>query len=178
MIYLAIAVLVFALSGLLSMAGLGAAFIFVPLFYWLGVPLPVASSTALLLNAVSLSFASVTYWRAGLVNWRLGVPVTITAVAAAPMGALLAPHAAKHVLLGLLAAFLVFSGAMMLFYRRGPRRPQPRRQGHALGRGQRWPPGSPRCQRRATTAQWQGSASCGAPSQASPSNLHRSAHPP
>ena len=68
MIYLAIAVLVFALSGLLSMAGLGAAFIFVPLFYWLGVPLPVASSTALLLNAVSLSLASVTYWRAGLVN--------------------------------------------------------------------------------------------------------------
>ena len=119
-IYLAIAVLVFALSGLLSMAGLGAAFIFVPLFYWLGVPLPVASSTALLLNAVSLSFASVTYWRAGLVNWRLGVPVTITAVAAAPVGALLAPHAAEHVPLGLLAAFLVFSGAMMLFYRRPP----------------------------------------------------------
>ena len=127
-IYLGIAVLVFALSGLLSMAGLGAAFIFVPLFYWLGVPLPVASSTALLLNAVSLSFASVTYWRAGLVNWRLGVPITITAVAAAPVGALLAPHAAKHVLLGLLAAFLVFSGAMMLFYRRSaPPRPLSRR---------------------------------------------------
>ena len=67
-IYLGIAVLVFALSGLLSMAGLDAAFISVPLFYWLGVPLPVASSTALLLNAVSLSLASVTYWRAGLVN--------------------------------------------------------------------------------------------------------------
>ena len=123
-IYVAIAVLVFALSGLLSMAGLGAAFIFVPLFYWLGVPLPIASSTALLLNAVSLSFASVTYWRAGLVNWRLGVPVTIAAVAAAPVGALLAPHAAKHVLLGLLAAFLLFSGAMMLFYRR-PAAPRP-----------------------------------------------------
>ena len=44
MIYLAIAVLVFALSGLLSMAGLGAAFIFVPLFYWLGVPLLVAAA--------------------------------------------------------------------------------------------------------------------------------------
>jgi hypothetical protein len=117
-IYLAIAVLVFALSGLLSMAGLGAAFIFVPLFYWLGVPLPVASSTALLLNAVSLSFASVTYWKAGLVNWQLGVPITITAVAAAPVGALLAPHATKQVLLGLLAAFLMFSGAMMLFHQR------------------------------------------------------------
>jgi uncharacterized protein len=135
-IYLAIAVLVFALSGLLSMAGLGAAFVFVPLFYWLGVPLPVASSTALLLNAVSLSFASLTYWRAGLVNWRLGVPVTTAAVAAAPLGALLAPHAAKHVLLGMLAAFLVFSGTMMLFYRRpAPRRALSRRAGAATGGG-------------------------------------------
>jgi hypothetical protein len=56
--YLGIAVLVFALSGLLSMAGLDAAFIFVPLFYRLGVLLPAASSTALLLNAISLPFAS------------------------------------------------------------------------------------------------------------------------
>lgn len=136
MIYLAIAALVFALSGVLSMAGLGAAFIFVPLFYWLGVPLGTASSTALLLNAVSLSFASVTYWRAGLVNWRLGVPVTIAAVAAAPLGALLAPHAARHVLLGLLAAFLVFSGSMMLFYRRtAPPRALTRRAGAGAGGG-------------------------------------------
>jgi uncharacterized protein len=120
MIYLAIAALVFALSGVLSMAGLGAAFIFVPLFYWLGVPLGTASSTALLLNVVSLSFASVTYWRAGLVNWRLGT--------------LLAPHAARHVLLGLLAAFLVFSGAMMLFYRRtAPPRARSRRAGAGAG---------------------------------------------
>lgn len=118
MLYLGIAVIVFVLSGLLAMAGLGAAFLFVPLFYWLGVPLLVASSTALLLNAVSLSFASVTYWRAGLVNLRVGVPVTIAAVASAPLGALLAPHADKSVLLGLFAAFLVFAGAMMLFYRR------------------------------------------------------------
>ncbi len=115
MVYLAITVIVFTLSGVLAMAGVGAAFLFVPIFYWLGVPLAVASSTGLLLNAVSLSFASWTYWRAGLVNWRLGVPVTVTAVAAAPLGALLAPHADKKALLGLLAAFLVFAGAMMLF---------------------------------------------------------------
>ncbi|MEU9244395.1 sulfite exporter TauE/SafE family protein [Streptomyces sp. NPDC048385] len=118
MLYLAIAVLVFVLSGVLAMAGLGAAFLFVPLFYWLGVPLPVAASTALLLNAVSLSFASVTYWRAGLVDLRLGVPITVTAVAAAPLGARLAPHVNTTVLLGLFAAFLLFAGAMMMFYRR------------------------------------------------------------
>ncbi len=117
MVYLAITVIVFVLSGVLALAGVGAAFLFVPVFYWLGVPLAVASSTGLLLNAVSLSFASWTYWRAGLVNWRLGIPVTLTAVAAAPLGALLAPHADKKVLLGLLAAFLVFAGTMMLFAR-------------------------------------------------------------
>lgn len=47
--YLLSALLVFAFSGLLSMAGLGAAFLFVPLFYYLGVPLAKATSTALLL---------------------------------------------------------------------------------------------------------------------------------
>ncbi len=118
MLYVAVAVIVLVLSGVLAMAGLGAAFLFVPLFYWLGVPLPVAASTALLLNAVSLSFASATYWRAGLVNLRLGVPITIAAVAAAPFGARLAPHVHTTVLLALFAGFLAFAGAMMLFYRR------------------------------------------------------------
>ena len=33
------AALVFVFSGLLAMAGLGAAFLFVPLFYYMGVPL-------------------------------------------------------------------------------------------------------------------------------------------
>ena len=37
-VYLICAALVFVFSGLLAMAGLGAAFLFVPLFYYLGVP--------------------------------------------------------------------------------------------------------------------------------------------
>ncbi len=78
---------VFVLSGLLSMAGLGAAFLFVPLFYYMGVSLPEATATALLLNVVSLSFATVNYWRGHLVNLRIGVPVMLTAVALAPFGA-------------------------------------------------------------------------------------------
>lgn len=117
MLYVVIAVIVFVLSGVLAMAGLGAAFLFVPIFYWLGVPLPVATSTALLLNVVSLSFASATYWRAHLVNLALGIPITIAAVILAPVGARVAPHVDTTALLALLAAFLVFAGGMMLFYR-------------------------------------------------------------
>ena len=73
-IYIASAVLVFFFSGLLAMAGLGAAFLFVPLFYYLGVPLAKATPTALLLNVVSLLFATINYWRGKLINWRVGLP--------------------------------------------------------------------------------------------------------
>jgi uncharacterized membrane protein YfcA len=117
MLYLLIAVIVFVLAGVLAMAGLGAAFLFVPIFYWLGIRLQVASSTALLLNVVSLSFASVVYWRAHLVNLRFGIPITVAAVALAPLGAVAAPHVPTKILLAFFATFLVFAGSMMLFYR-------------------------------------------------------------
>lgn len=118
MLYAAAAVAVFVPSGVMAMAGLGAAFLFVPIFYWMGVPLPVASSTALLLNVVSLSFAGFTYWRARLVNVALGVPITLAAVVSAPVGARLSDRASTDLLLAILAVFLAFAGAMMLFYRR------------------------------------------------------------
>ena len=75
--YIISAVLVFVFSGLLAMAGLGAAFLFVPLFYYLGVPLAEATPTALLLNVVSLLFATINYWRGKLINFRVGLPVLI-----------------------------------------------------------------------------------------------------
>lgn len=116
-IYLISAVLVFILSGLLAMAGLGAAFLFVPLFYYLGVPLAEATPTALLLNVVSLLFATINYWRGKLINWRVGLPVLIVAVILSPIGARLTPYVDKKLLLGMFAAFLVFAGFMMLFYK-------------------------------------------------------------
>ncbi|HMN60330.1 MAG TPA: sulfite exporter TauE/SafE family protein [Anaerolinea sp.] len=111
------AILVFIFSGLLAMAGLGAAFLFVPLFYYLGVPLAEATPTALLLNVVSLLFATINYWRGKLINWRVGLPVLVTAVILSPFGARLTAQVNKTVLLVMFAAFLVFAGFMMLFYK-------------------------------------------------------------
>ena len=116
MIYIISAVLVFVFSGLLAMAGLGAAFLFVPLFYYLGVPLAEATPTALLLNVVSLLFATINYWRGKLINFRVGLPVLIVAVILSPFGARLTPHVDTKLLLALFAAFLIFAGSMMLFY--------------------------------------------------------------
>ena len=116
-IYIISAGLVFIFSGLLAMAGLGAAFLFVPLFYYLGVPLAEATPTALLLNVVSLLFATINYWRGKLINWRVGLPVLIAAVILSPIGARLTQYVNKTVLLAMFAAFLVFAGFMMLFYK-------------------------------------------------------------
>lgn len=117
LLYLVGGVAVFVGSGVMAMAGLGAAFLFVPLFFYLGVPLGQATSTALLLNAVSLSAATIAYARGGLVDWRAGIPVLIAAVILAPLGAGLTVAIDQQVLLGLFVGFLVFAGSMMLFYR-------------------------------------------------------------
>jgi uncharacterized membrane protein YfcA len=116
-VYLISAALVFVFSGLLAMAGLGAAFLFVPLFYYLGVPLAEATPTALLLNVVSLLLAAINYWRGKLINWRVGLPVLVAAVVLSPIGARLTASVNKTLLLGMFAAFLVFAGVMMLFYK-------------------------------------------------------------
>jgi uncharacterized membrane protein YfcA len=114
-LYIVSAITVFIFSGLLAMAGLGAAFLFVPLFYYLGVPLAEATPAALLLNVVSLMFAAFNYWRGKLINWRVGFPVLIAAVILSPIGARLTPFVDKKILLGMFAAFLVFAGFMMLY---------------------------------------------------------------
>ena len=87
----------------------------------MGVPLAEATPTALLLNVVSLLFATVNYWRGHLINWRVGVPVLIAAVILSPFGARLTPIVDKNLLLGMFAAFLLFAGVMMLFFKPKPR---------------------------------------------------------
>lgn len=126
--YILTSLFVFFFSGLMAMAGLGAALLFVPFFYYMGVPLGEAVPTALLLNAVSLSFASVNYFRNKLINWRLGLPLLIAAVVLSPLGARLTPHVNKELLLSMFAVFLLFAGGMMLFY-------QPRQRERTLDPG-------------------------------------------
>lgn len=117
MFYAIASLVVIVFSALLSMAGLGAAFLFVPFFYWMGVPLREAMATALLLNAISLAFASAVFIQGGLVRFRAAVPIVITAVILSPAGAWSSQYVPRNTLLWLFAGFLVFAGAMMLFYR-------------------------------------------------------------
>jgi len=115
--YAVSSILVFVFSGLIAMAGFGAAFLYEPLFYYMGMPLAEAAPAALLLNVVSWLFATINYWRGKLTNWHVGVLVLISAVIVSALGARLTLLVNKTGLLTMFAAFLVFSRFLMLFYK-------------------------------------------------------------
>jgi len=109
-------VLTFVFTAVMTIAGVGAAFILIPVFVALGVEIHTAMATALLLNAISLAIASVTFIRRKLVVWRIGVPILIVAAALAPLGARVSQGLDRTLLLRLFVGFLVLAAAMMLFY--------------------------------------------------------------
>lgn len=115
------AVLTLVLTTVLSMAGVGAAFVLIPVFLALGVELHSAMATALLLNAIGMSIASFTFVRKGLVAWKLVVPMLLVAVLASPIGVRVGQGMDRAMLLWLFVGFLLFAGSMMWFYRPKPR---------------------------------------------------------
>ncbi len=109
-------VLVFLFTTVLTIAGVGAAFIIIPTFYWLGIPLTEAMTVALLLNAISMSFASFNYMRYKLVVFKTAIPIICLAIVFSPLGAYSTRFFSKEFLIAIFSAFLIFAGSMMLFY--------------------------------------------------------------
>jgi len=102
---------------LLTIAGVGAAFILIPVFIALGVEVHVAMAVALLLNSIAMSFASVRFIKNRLVVFRTAVPILLVAVPLSPLGAYVAQGLDRTILLWMFAGFLLFAAFMMLFYR-------------------------------------------------------------
>lgn len=115
------AVVTLVLTTVLSMAGVGAAFVLIPVFLALGVELHSAMATALLLNTIGMSIASFTFVRKGLVAWKLVVPMLLVAVLASPIGVRVGQGMDRAMLLWLFVGFLMFASSMMWFYRPKPR---------------------------------------------------------
>ncbi|HEX9135649.1 MAG TPA: sulfite exporter TauE/SafE family protein [Nitrospirota bacterium] len=120
------AVLVFAFTTVLTIGGVGSAFIVIPTFYWLGIPLTEAMAVGLLLNAVSMTFASANYIRYNLVLFKTAIPIIILAVLFSPLGVYSTRFFPKNALILLFVLFLVFAASMMLFYK-----PKKKEEDHA-----------------------------------------------
>jgi len=116
-INLTASVIVLVFTTVLTIAGVGSAFIVIPTFYWLGVPLTEAMAIGLLLNAISMTFASANYIRYQLVLFKTAVPIILLAVVFSPLGAYSSRYFPKNALILLFVLFLVFAASMMLFYR-------------------------------------------------------------
>jgi len=107
--------LVFAVSLVFSMLGLGGAMLYVPIFKWLELPLKtVAIPLGLLLNGATSLSAFLRYWREGLVDFRGGLPAAVSAVIAAPLGAWCMGYVPRDALLLIFAGFTALAGAYSL----------------------------------------------------------------
>ncbi|MFO7665162.1 MAG: sulfite exporter TauE/SafE family protein [Desulfobacterales bacterium] len=102
---------------LLTIAGVGAAFILIPVFIALGIDVHVAMATALLLNSIAMICASYSFIKKDLIMWKVAIPIVIAATAFSPLGAYVSVGLNREVLLWLFVAFLLFAAGMMLFYK-------------------------------------------------------------
>jgi uncharacterized membrane protein YfcA len=109
-------VVTFVFTSLLTIAGVGAAFILIPVFLYLGIDLYTAMATALLLNSVAMVFAGYRFVKNKLVIWSIAIPLLI-GIPLSPLGAYVAQGMDRRLLLWLFIGFLLFAAVMMLFYR-------------------------------------------------------------
>lgn len=125
----------FGFTTILAIAGVGAAFILIPVFLSLGIGLHTAMATALLLNAVAMSVASVNFLRKKLVVWEVTLPILVVATILSPIGAYVSRSLDRTVLLWLFIAFLLFAASMMMMFYQPHRREASGRPGAWLGIG-------------------------------------------
>jgi uncharacterized membrane protein YfcA len=86
-VFLFFAILLISL--VLTMIGLGGGLIFSPLFVLLDFPKSVAVSSSLFINGVAGASAALVYFRKGMMDFPVAVPLIIGSSLAAPVGAVL-----------------------------------------------------------------------------------------
>ena len=117
MIYILAGILTLPITTVLTITGVGAAFVLIPVFTALGVELHEAMAVALLLNSLAMIFASYRYARKKLILWKISVPLIITTSIGAPIGARLSYYVNSDVLRICFICFLLFAAVMMFFYK-------------------------------------------------------------
>lgn len=110
-------VIMLVASGVMGMAGLGAASFFVIALVWIGYSVQEAATVALFLNAASLLMTSIQYIRMKSVDWKLAAPLIVVSAVTAPLGAILSNRTAHDTLLLIFGIFLAGSSLSMLFYK-------------------------------------------------------------
>ena len=107
--------IIFILGFIFSMLGLGGALLYIPVFHGFGFEFKsVAIPTGLFLNGITALSASVYFFREKMVDVKGGMPMAITSLVAAPLGAWFTRFVATETLILLFSAGMAVAGVKML----------------------------------------------------------------
>jgi len=116
--YLTYFALTLFFSTLFAMGGIGSAIALVPIFSLMGLPLNLAKAIGLFINTSSTLVASIMNLRRGVLEVRHTLPLIISILLSTPVGAYLSLTVDIVFVKGLLVAFLLISGTLLLFQKR------------------------------------------------------------
>jgi len=107
--------IIFALGFVFSMLGLGGSMVYIPVFHWFGYDFKsVAIPTGLFLNGVTALSAAIYYLRENMVDVKGGLPMVVTSLVGAPVGAWFTHIVPNRTLILLFSVGMVVAGAKMV----------------------------------------------------------------
>jgi uncharacterized membrane protein YfcA len=114
-----ISLISFALSFLFALGGLGSAILLIPVLTFLGVPFELARPAGLFTNVLSTTSGLAHNIKYKLVDWKLAIPLAVSATVAAPVGAYLS-HVIPAKVVGIIfTLFIIYAGVMLYIPKKG-----------------------------------------------------------
>jgi len=116
MLYLIVSILIFIVSFVFAMLGLGGGMVYVPILKWAGFPMKeVAIPLGLLLNGLNTMLALIPFSRKKLVDWKGGAAMAVAALIFSPLGAYTSKFVPEKPLMILFAVAVVVAAARTLW---------------------------------------------------------------
>lgn len=114
-----IATVSFIASFIFGLGGVGAAVAIIPILVFLGVPFAEARPTGLFTNFISTGSITVYNFKKGLMDLKLALPIIISSIITAPIGAYSSHFLSEKVVGITFAIFLFFAGTMVYIPKKG-----------------------------------------------------------
>ncbi len=106
---------IFGSSLILTMIGLGGGLVFSPFFVLIGFPISTAVAASLFLNGIAAISALIVYMQKKMVDYSVAIPLVVTSLLGAPIGALMTQRIDTQIFFVILAMVLFLAAMRMLF---------------------------------------------------------------
>ncbi len=116
MLYIIVSILIFVVSFVFAMLGLGGGMVYVPILKWAGFSMKeVAIPLGLLLNGLNTLLALIPFSRKKLVDWKGGLAMAVAALIFSPLGAYTSQFVPEKPLMLLFALAVLVAAARTLW---------------------------------------------------------------